>query len=287
MFRKRTLLAGLLAGLLSNAGYGQITFQATDGVWNLASNWDPAQIPGPNDTAVIPDGKTCRIEQAAVADTVNIQSGGTLRIDSASLTIDDGPSLTVDGTLQFKKSTGTVPSLVYLDGDLTIDGTGTINCSDADSYGPGLIENDASASGDLTFSEATDVIGPLRIHIAGDLDNDADFTVVDADDTMEIGVAASGTQDGNIIGSGSFVATAGTIQVGRMSLSSNWSGLIQAVGGTFHLTQYVTFHLGNGRVEVASSGHIQIDTLWVSQGGYSFENGTIQVASGKSAYFER
>lgn len=294
MLCKRAFLVGALSALFASASYGQTTYTyiATDDIWNDDANWTPSGgPPGALDTAVIPDGKTCRIESSAQADTVDVQSGGTLRIDSTSLTIDDGSSLTVNGDLQFKKSSSTVPSLVYLEGDLTISGAGTIDAADGDpAYGPGIIQNAAGKTGDLTISNSSMTLkGSLKIDINGDLHNSGTFLVDDADDTMEIGPLSSGTLRGVINGAGNFTASAGTLKIGRMALKGSpdaWTGTVTASGGTFHLTEYVVSHLGHGNVQLNSGGTIKVDALWISQGGYTLTEGDIIFAPGMAAYFE-
>jgi len=57
-------IAGALAALaLSTTAFAQTdrTFQPSSGVWHLAGNWLPSGIPGSNDSATIPAGRTCNI----------------------------------------------------------------------------------------------------------------------------------------------------------------------------------------------------------------------------------
>jgi hypothetical protein len=115
--------------------------------------------------------------------------------------------------------------------------------------------------------------GSLKIDINGDLHNSGSFLVNHASDTMEIGPLSSGSLRGVINGAGNFKAeNAGTLKIGRMAMAGSpdaWEGTITASGGTFHLTEYVTAHLGYGNVQLNNGGTIKVDALWISQGAPS------------------
>ncbi len=63
LLNRNLILSAMTVVALANANmaYGQKTFQPTDGIWHDNDNWSPVGTPGPSDTAIIPNGKTCRI----------------------------------------------------------------------------------------------------------------------------------------------------------------------------------------------------------------------------------
>ena len=83
------------------------TFNKTDGDWQTQGNWTPEGRPGSADTAIIPSGETCRVKSAnQAADDVDVQSSGTLVIESKSLTVSSDASLTVNGKLAMDNTGG-------------------------------------------------------------------------------------------------------------------------------------------------------------------------------------
>lgn len=138
------------------------------GVWSDDANWvggPPNQVPGSGDTAIIPNPKTCIVDDGRTTEIVTVNTGGTLTIDGGSLTIinndddihdtplltvngtviikttltinkaagnDAEPKLTVNGTVQFEK-VGALPDLWHGD-QFVIDGSGTIQALGANGH---------------------------------------------------------------------------------------------------------------------------------------------------------
>jgi len=100
---------------LASVGWADVTtFTASNGDWNVATNWDNG-IPTDEDRAVIPANKICTIPEsyAAVADTIEVEADGILNINgSGSLTLDnsgdniptDPDHSQVDGTVNLTAS---------------------------------------------------------------------------------------------------------------------------------------------------------------------------------------
>ena len=71
---------------------------AATGNWATAGTWSPSGVPVAADSAVIPSGFTVTLAADASISGVNVQSGGTLTINSAK-TLTMSQSLTVAGTV--------------------------------------------------------------------------------------------------------------------------------------------------------------------------------------------
>jgi hypothetical protein len=80
---------------------------AADGKWSTPGNWSGG-LPDADDNAVIPDDKVCNVDITdAVADTIEVQDGGTLNIET-------GMKLTLDGDCSPSKVSG--DGKIYLEG---------------------------------------------------------------------------------------------------------------------------------------------------------------------------
>ena len=134
------------------------------GVWSDPQNWSPpGGPPEAGDTAIIPNLKTCTVDDARTTEIVTVNSDGTLVIDGGdTLTVDtngdgthdlptmtvngdliikgtlqmfdnqkaaDSPRLTVNGTAEFQNVAGD-PYLRF-DNQFVIDGNGTVLASAA------------------------------------------------------------------------------------------------------------------------------------------------------------
>jgi hypothetical protein len=105
------LAAVLFIGASAQATDNTFTGESTS-YWNNGDNWDQDHIPTADENAVIPDGKTCNVDiTTAVADTVEVQNGGTLNIQT-------GMKLTLDGDGGTSKVSGT--------GELRLLGSGSV-----------------------------------------------------------------------------------------------------------------------------------------------------------------
>lgn len=92
MSNKR-IAALVILGLAVGAQADTITFDGngnSTGNFDVAVNWNPDGVPDAGDRIVIPDGKTCKVNVDSEADTVEIEDGGTLVIESGeTLTLDN------------------------------------------------------------------------------------------------------------------------------------------------------------------------------------------------------
>ena len=53
----------------------------SDGNWNNAANWDPAQVPGPGDTAIVPDVTSDAGKATPITRTITVTAGKPIRVD--------------------------------------------------------------------------------------------------------------------------------------------------------------------------------------------------------------
>ena len=101
--RKRPLLEMLEPRRVLSTITWNTTQAPTGGDWNTASNWSPAQVPGPADTAVIAGftGSGIVSINSNAVDSVmglSINRSTTLKVNSGSLTLGAGPS-TIGGAV--------------------------------------------------------------------------------------------------------------------------------------------------------------------------------------------
>jgi len=100
------------------------------GSWSVATNWMPAQIPGPGDVAIITAGGTydVNINGNVSVNAINLGSSGSprLRVNSVTLTTTTGISVGTGGTLELNSGTLSGGS-VSVNGKLSSTGTSNVN----------------------------------------------------------------------------------------------------------------------------------------------------------------
>ena len=264
------------------------TFNVTNGVWNEASNWSPTSgPPAAGDTAEIPTGRTCRVEDDDQA-CKTLEVYGTLKVDDKTLTIDaDGSGyLDVDGTVEFLQSaTLEVPENLSCSGDGTIQaidgGTVTIDADNGTGYAWLIIE-------ELTFKGSIEVLAYIRF------DATVKFVVDDADDDMEIGQADSGGLATTVYiqGDGNFEVSAGSLRFGKSAPDigecNPFDGKMKVSGGTMQVTSYAQTAWGNCKPNVeVSGGTLSISQSFGTKGTLIFSGGTITVAQDKLGIFHK
>ncbi len=294
-----TIIIAILAIALgvSDAAATDYTFNATSGTWGTAANWDPAGgPPGVNDTATIPDGKTCLVEADRSVDSIDIESGGTLRVisasgDARSLAIFDDS--TIDGTLKLE-GVSSKPASLLIAGTAArrLDGTGTIE-GVTPGIGLGTVLYQAlcdDASCKLTIPDLT-ITGTVSIWT--NLDFNGTVLVDDADDTIQIGHSSCATASISVSGGPSYEVEAGnlvfecvesiitlngepswTMSGGEITVTDDCSGCAEAVGD-FVITGGVL----DVDADLCTGG--TLDYRGPAAGGVA----TIDVASGVSATF--
>lgn len=281
------------------------TFDATDGIWGDSQNWDPPGTPGSADTAIIPSGKTCRIEDAdRDIKILDVQSGGTLRIDSRKLTVHQtsGTGVTVNGTLQFKQTGPAAAPVLFFNNSMTLNGSGTINARENDGYGPAEMEG--ADDDDLTITDTT-LVGSIDI-LAINLKNGGTIKVDDADDSFRVGESPSAVE---VWGSGTFEVSAGLLQfrhvrwtapgrdfTGPITISGGTMQFDGALGGGVELDSVITLSAGtmlikhtfsNAKSFTMSGGKLQIDKQNSRfNGDWTYTGGTIELAAGRNVMFK-
>ena len=82
---KITVLAAIVVVMLAGSASADTTWSGlggkpnSDGNWNDAANWDPAQVPGVGDTAIVPD--VTSDAGKATPNTRTITVGNPIRVD--------------------------------------------------------------------------------------------------------------------------------------------------------------------------------------------------------------
>lgn len=86
--RATSLILALTIGLFTAHAFATTyTFSVSDGNWGTSTNWFPNGTPGAGDTAIIPADTTCHVTSNQTIQVLEVESGGTLRMEGAELLI--------------------------------------------------------------------------------------------------------------------------------------------------------------------------------------------------------
>lgn len=275
------------------------TFNVTSGNWDDNENWLPTiGPPGADDTAIIPIGRTCKVEDAdqAVAE-LNVQ--GTLVIAGRRLTLGvptSGSESTLDGTINLKK-VGANDAYLKINRTVEFEGTGEIASSKADNADfEGIIERGSGAPGivpTLRLEPGVTIRGSLRILTDLTLNSNATATakaiVDDGDDTMILG------EDDAIVriarGTGQFEVSAGKLAIETFFF---WHPIIPTAtpdwlisGGEIEtvIVQTKGRFFANLHSIDMTGGTLNIKDTFVMTGDCRFTGGTLKVKSGNVVFF--
>ncbi|MCG3129069.1 MAG: hypothetical protein CHACPFDD_03978 [Phycisphaerae bacterium] len=273
---------------------GTFTFDGSEGEdWHDPDNWTPPGTPGAGDTAVIPNGLTCKVKSAnAVAEI--IQVAGTLGLEGYKLTLGSTSGNTTStigngGVIYFKKPSTETPELL-VHKTVTFDSTtlGTITARTASGYGPGLISDaDDPANSGIILDSATLLVGNFTITV--DVTNNGNLRSDGGSDTLTLGGSESPPTNA-LDGSGAMLASGGgTIRINAMELDGTMTWTVN--DGTLWLTDKFTIpNPGSFDTKVrVLDGTLDIDADFLTHGELDFGTAghaaTIKVASGKAAEF--
>ena len=242
----------------------------TSGDWNVASNWNSDQVPGPNDDVVINvpgasptitiDSGNQSVHSLTATDSLVI-SGGSLTLAASSeidgsLTYSDSNALTTGGTLTLKGAT------TWSAG--TFGGTGTIdNASGATLTIAGGVSLTGALNNDGTIDQTT---GPLYVDAGALATNELDGTFnIEFD-----GQFLSGDGDGTLENLGTLTKTAGTAASTVDQYFVNDGGTIEVQSGSLDLGW--ASYAGTTTLTAAQGASID---LGFTQGGGVAGEGTI------------
>jgi len=133
LFRPWILIAVLSAALAAPASATNIAWKsAVNGSWHTASNWTPAQVPGPGDVAIITlsGSYTVSVNANASVDAIGLTGGtGTrrLNVNGATLTTTTGISVAASNYLTLSSGTVSGAGTIDVSGNLTTSGNSVIN----------------------------------------------------------------------------------------------------------------------------------------------------------------
>ncbi|MCG3129218.1 MAG: hypothetical protein CHACPFDD_04136 [Phycisphaerae bacterium] len=265
--------------------------------WANPDNWTPAGTPDAGNTAVIPNGLTCKVMSANAVAKI-IQVAGTLGIEGYKLTLgstsENTTSTINNGEIYFKKPGNDTPELL-IHKTVTFDsgGLGTITARTANGYGPGLISDaDDPANSGIILDAATLLVGNFTITV--DVTNNGNLRSDGAGDTLALGVSESPPT--NVLnGSGELRASGGgTVRINAMDVDG--AGTWTVTGNDNSLLwltdKFTIADTGTFSVSVQVwQGTLDIDADFLTHGALHFGNlnlfqpATIKVASGKAAEF--
>ncbi|MCG3126985.1 MAG: hypothetical protein CHACPFDD_01841 [Phycisphaerae bacterium] len=272
------------------------TFIATSGSWDNTGNWSPNGKPGAGDEAIIPSGKTCRIENEDAAVKL-MQIAGTLGLEGYSLTLGDtdaDSSLNLTGTIYFNKPSTEVPELLIYN-TITTTGSGTITARVVDSPGDeGVIgDADSPANSGLVVGNGTILVGSLTILV--DITNRGTIHVNHGSDTLVLGGSEAPPTNAFVGDDGNLeVSGGGTVRINAMEVDGDGTWTVTGNDDSLlWLTDKFTIgDTGTFYVNVrAWRGTLDIDADFLTRGALHFGNltlsqeATIKVASGKAAEF--
>jgi hypothetical protein len=276
-------------------------------------------VPGPGDTAIIPNSKTCTVDDARTTEIVTVNTGGTLTVvEGGSLTIDfdlysgnpaqkltvaanatviindtltlnntagdaaPPPKLTVNGTVDFQKTATATPTILY--GDLLIiEGSGNLQALGQN--GHGVIDNLNGSEHVLQIESGVTVNGSFTIkcdNVEVGMKLDGTFLVDNADDDM---LFTGSSPVHPLRGSGTFSVSDGNmIFASAIQPVTNFAGSLQVAGGNMIWTSILPPSPNAASVTI-SGGLLWFFGDWESHGGIEFTGGTIRVAKNKMVSF--
>ena len=293
---KKTLVIPLIFALTvialpGSANAATKTFQATDGLWHDGPNWVGGIPAQDGDIAVIPDGKTCHVDEGEdevcdafqVAGELHLQQGSTLIIDSNSTITDGTVTVSYDATL-------------LIDGNATITGDGgdivLMNGTGAIDHhrDGGTLTIEGSCGGDPPDRDCSLTVhgyGKIKVGLV----NNA-FVVADACGLLP----AAGTltlDDHAKSGSGFWMAECDASLVVNVEVTGSGTWEIPAGAGNVGIIRILEectdltgdVNLLAGTLDVDESFSTTGDLTWRSATEPPTDVTTIDVAGGKSASF--
>lgn len=280
------------------------TFQPSDGVWRDMDNWDPQGIPTYGDTAVIPSGKTCRVQTSNEAVKI-LDVQGTLGLVGYALGLGDVSSpttSTIDGTL-YLESNGDLEVMDLV----TIDGEGVITASKADdedragiischctpaefgctARGKGIvISQDVILEGSITITAGLTLDGIARVDYSGDVMNLGAFGAGDAHCTTLVIRWVDRSQGSD----GKFVVSDGKLRVKYMKMDTDNAPDWELTGGEIEIVNMDPFSpcqcTGTNIKITVSGGVLDIDDDFSTNRGITWSGGRIEVQEGLSIPFQ-
>lgn len=262
------------------------TFNPTSGNWGTPGNWSPAGIPQDGDTATIPGGKTCRVEDDdRAATSFQVGNFGTLKIVGHSLTITADSSFVDKGALIFETDGGN-------DGELVIGANLSISGDTSNIYAVDSNRGVIRTTGDYTLTIDGEInSGPI---LWGSFDvrvnlvlNGGQF-VVESGEVLNLGFQGASAASITIQGAGGQVDMGGgVLHVGVVEFLGgadliDWNAY---AGGLIEISSVCTdCSCFRGEIVVAG-GELEVNADLCTPEGLTFIGSTIEVADGVSAAF--
>ncbi|KAA0219562.1 MAG: hypothetical protein EDS66_17280 [Planctomycetota bacterium] len=273
----------------ANAFATTYTFSVSDGDWSDSSDWSPNGTPGAGDTAIIPADTTCHVTSNQVIAVLEVESGGTLRMEGAELLIglhNNATTSTIDGLVTFETVSSTL-AVWRMKGDVTFTGSGTLNASkgsDPD-YAARFVCSGLD-DGDDRMIVDSGLLARGSIELLVDLTLEGTFRVNDENDVMVLGETTYFCEEGSpeILGDGLFDVVDGRLEIQAVDLDHNdgvpkldmSGGTTQVVDIGFVVNRRVNIKM---RIEM-SGGTLDVDDDFSSTRSMTWCGGTIRVEHG-------
>jgi hypothetical protein len=264
--RLRARLIPLMAGVLllggaTAADAATVTFVGPGTDWNAGANWDTLNVPGVNDDAVIPVGKSVVLNLGAAGSVKSLAQSGSLTVSSNTLTIGIGAS-SISAGLALSASTLNVNGPVtWTGGDLQLNNNNAfVNINSGGTL-------DAQGTQNVTLNTGNPLLhvlaGGTFKHTSGatmgvDVPVEVDGTLLNSAGTMSFGV----DNNSSVTDSGTWTVTS--------------PGVFQFYGTTTVDLVAGGSMGGSGTVRVLSGGQVQAPTgTTFSPSTLSFEGGSV------------
>ncbi|MEI9864605.1 MAG: CARDB domain-containing protein [Limisphaerales bacterium] len=257
LFFRRLLPTILLAAIgVSHLPAATITWTNSSGLWHDANNWNPKQVPGLGDTAILNNGTTVTVTNDVTVSAVQFTSSGTLNVSGGKLS-----------TATLNWTGGTIRGLVQTSG-------GVIGYS---GYAKTLVAGALVNSGTLVWSDSfyssadnynTNNYGVFSNLVSGVINNTADTAInayynigafYNAGTFNKTGGSGTTTLNGPFYNSGTVNVSSGTLNLNGGSTNS----------GAFTATTGTTLQFGGGAHTLAGSATIS------GTGNLLVNNGTV------------
>ena len=250
---------------------------ASTGSWTVATNWNPAQVPGINDVAIITVAGTydVNINSNVSVNAISLGSSAHLKVNSVTLTTTTGITTGASSVLELNSATLSGGG-VSLHGQLSSSGTSSVNVALSTATSSII----TVGAGSLTVANGFTNLGLLSYPATGTRSlfvTNGTFTNA-ASGTVSC--ATTGSLVATLDNQGSITSTGpqGFLNLGKSGATSTNSGAISATGGAYLILN------GSGDT-FNTSGNLSADALSILRVGGGVFHHTGGTISG-SGYFE-
>ncbi len=290
-----------------------ITWIGGVGKWTRASNWSPAQVPGPNDKAIINSGDAYLLNPTQDVGSIEIQAGSSLYIAQGiqldvlgttdTRSIENNGEINNYGTLRVLNGMSSFQTGIYNAGIFINRSAGTLVIDEKWRGFHNATGGYASNSGDLSITEITSV----GLYNQGDFENFSDIEILDCqvgifvennasfynEDLISINATNTGIYNRAVFTN----VSGGMVEIGYYTgqgIQNTSTGIIENDGGIIQINSAsVTYNLYNqGEVYNLNCGELHFNkdianlaNALIQNDAWLFSNSTSPHVSNSNATF--